>query len=123
MKRNRDNYEEKELETVNKRIREIDTAVIGRKRGIAVEEYQSNKKQRVETVITHEMKAHEYRSCIITLYKMNKRIMAKNNLLLHEAEYYKNKYHDLEKRCLSHGITNRQISLQRENYPILQEVV
>ena len=54
---------------------------------------------------------------------MNKRLMAKNNLLAHEADYYKNKYHDLEKRCLSHGINNRQISLQRENYPILQEVV
>ena len=123
MKRSRDKYEEEQLETVNKRVREIDTAVIGRKRCIAVEEYQSNKKQRVETVITHEMKAQEYRRCILTLYKMNKRLMAKNNLLAHEADYYKNKYHDLEKRCLSHGINNRQISLQRENYPILQEVV
>ena len=57
------------------------------------------------------MKAHEYRRCILTLYKMNKRLMAKNNLLAHEADYYKNKYHDLEKRCLSHGINNRQILL------------
>lgn len=123
MKRSRDKYEEKELETVNKRVREIDSAIIGRKRCFATEEYVSNKKQRLETVITHEMKAREYRSCIITLYKMNKRLMAKNNFLLHEAEYYKNKYNDLEKRCLSHCINNRQISLQTEKYPILQEVV
>jgi hypothetical protein len=123
MKRNRDKYEEEELETVNKRVCAIDSAIIGRKRCFATEEYVSNKKQRLETVITHEMKAHEYRSCIITLYKMNKRLMAKNNFLLHEAEYYKNKYNDLEKRCLSHCINNRQISLQTEKYPIHQEVV
>lgn len=123
MKRSRDKYEEEELEAVNKRICAIDTAVIGRKRCIAMEEYKSNKKQRIETVITHEMKADEYRSCIITLYKINKRLMAKNNFLTHESDYYKQKYQELENRILMHGINTRQISLENTNIPSIQEVV
>lgn len=120
MKRSRD---EQELEAVNKRICAIDNATIGRKRCIAIEEYESNKKQRMETIITHQMKAHEYRSCIITLYKMNKRLMAKNNFLTHESDYYKQKYQELENRILMHGINTRQISLENTNTPNIQEVV
>ena len=54
---------------------------------------------------------------------MNKRLMAKNNFLTHECDYYKKKYQDLENRILMHGINIRQVSLEDANIPSIQEVV
>lgn len=122
-KRSRDEYEEKELEECTKRVKIIDNASIGKKRSMALEEYTPNKRVKFEPVVTHELKAEEYRKVIVRLYKMNMRINSKIKFLKHEADYYKNKFKELEERVINKGIFSRTLTLPNGDMPRLQEVI
>lgn len=122
-KRSRDEYEEKELEECTKRVKIIDNASIGKKRSMALEEYTPNKRVKFEPVVTHELKAEEYRKVIIRLYKMNMRMNSKINFLKHESDYYKNKFKELEERVINKGIFSRKLTMPNGDMPRLQEVI
>lgn len=122
-KRSRDEYEENELEECTKRIRMIDNACISKKRSMVLEEYSPNKRAKFEPVVTYELKAEEYRKVIIRLYKMNIRMNSKIKFLKHEADYYKNKFKELEERVMNKGIFGRTLALPNNDVPRLQEVI
>ena len=122
-KRSRDVYEENELEECTKRVRMIDNASIGKKRSMALEEYIPNKRVKFEPVVTHELKAEEYRKVIIRLYKMNMRMNSKINFLKHESDYHKNKFKELEERVINKGIFSRKLTMPNGDMPRLQEVI
>tara|TARA_B100000945_G_scaffold309735_1_gene300885 strand:+ start:651 stop:1019 length:369 start_codon:yes stop_codon:yes gene_type:complete len=98
--------EEEELEVVAKRVCQLDSMVVGNKRPAALEEYTPNKRQR-HTAPTLQYKTHEYRACIRKLYHMNKRLLAKMELLKHEQRYTEEKYLALKNEVKMRGMEAR----------------
>ena len=96
--------EEEELKQVEKRVRVIDATPICGKRPPALQEYGANKRQRIEPVV---YKAREYRACIKKLYHMNKRLLAKIELLKHQQEYTEGKYLALKNEVKLRGMEAR----------------
>ena len=94
-KRNRE-PEEEELEDVAKRVCHLDNMIVGTKRPAALDEYTPNKRPR-HIAPTLQYKAHEYRSCIRKLYNMNKRLLAKIELLKHQQKDTMDRYLTLKK--------------------------
>ena len=110
-KRVREPEEEEELNAVCKRVKQIDSTPVGRKRALAVEEFTPLKRQRtVLPVVTYQHKADEYRACIIQLFKMNKRLQTKVAFLKHEADSWHERYDELYNRTLA-GACNKPLAL------------
>ena len=95
--------EEDELEQVAKRVHVLDNVVCG-KRPAALEDFIPNKRARVTPI---EYKASEYRACIRKLYTMNKRLLAKINLLKHQVKYNEEKYLHLKNEVTMRGLETR----------------
>lgn len=95
-----------ELEVVAKRVCQLDNMQVGTKRPAALEDYTSNKRQRVTEPVL-QYKAHEYRACIKKLYQMNKRLLAKMELLKHEQRYTEEKYLALKNEVKMRGLEAR----------------
>ena len=98
--------EEDELEIVVKRVCMLDRMVVNNKRPAALEEYTPNKRQR-QTGPTIHHKAVEYRECIRKLYNMNKRLLAKMELLKHQHKYTEEKYMTLKNEVKLRGMESR----------------
>ena len=96
--------EEEELEQVAKRVHVLDNTPICGKRPPALQEYSANKRQRIEPIT---YKAVEYRACIRKLYNMNKRLLAKMELLKHEQRYTEEKYLALKNEVKMRGMEAR----------------
>ena len=98
--------EEDELEVVVKRVCQLDNMLVGNKRPAALDEYTPNKRQRV-VAPSLQYKTHEYRACIRKLYNMNKRLLAKMELLKHEQKYTEEKYLALKNEVKMRGMEAR----------------
>jgi len=98
--------EEDELEVVAKRVCQLDNMTFNNKRPAALEEYTPNKRQR-QTGPTIHHKAVEYRECIRKLYNMNKKLLAKMELLKHQQKYTEEKYISLKNEVKLRGMEAR----------------
>ena len=96
--------EEEELEQVAKRVHVLDITPICGKRPPALQEYSANKRQRIESIV---YKAREYRACIKKLYQMNKRLLAKIELLKHQQNYTEEKLLALKNEVKMRGMESR----------------
>ena len=103
MPKRRREPEEEELEQVAKRVHVLDNVVCG-KRPAALEDFTPNKRMRTTPV---EYKAQEYRACIRKLYTMNKRLLAKIELLKHEVQYNEEKFLALKNEVKMRGLEAR----------------